>query len=105
MTVHYSHRGFLLKRNTGGYCEKCERDTPHRNLVCSVCKSTVIGRGENTVNVHVRRKMAKASATHRDYMAGQIWAATINNRMRKAKREAFKDSAAKFRAMFEGEKK
>lgn len=105
MTYDRLYRGYRANGVTGGYCEKCERDTPHRNLVCSVCKSTAVGRGDKTIGVHVRRKMAKASAAHRDYMVGQMWAATINNRMRKAKSKAFKESAAKFRAMFEGEKK
>ena len=105
MSYDYLYRGYRPNGITGGYCEKCERDTPHRNLVCSVCKSTAVGRGENTAGLFVRRKMEKVSATRKSYMAGQVWLATIEKRTSVAKRKAYKESAAKFRAMFEGEKK
>lgn len=104
MTYDYLHRGYRSNGVTGGYCEKCERDTPHRNLVCSVCKSTAVGRGDKTINAHVRHKMESMAAAHKSYLGGEVWIANMEKKRRIDKRKAFKDSAAKFRAMFEGTK-
>lgn len=101
MTVHYSHPVFRQKRNSGGYCEKCERDTPHRNLVCFICKSTMIGSQGKTFGAFLRRKMQKAAAARTNYHGAQLYYSGLEKRIRIDRRNASKESAEKFRAMFE----
>lgn len=105
MSYDYLYRGYRPNAITGGYCEKCERDTPHRNLVCSVCKTTKVGRDGKTFGTFLRKKMSYVSAVNKSYVGGQAWAANMHKKTEIDKRKAFKESAEKFRAMFEGEKK
>ena len=108
MSYDWLHRGYRPSAVTGGYCDKCERDTPHRNLVCSVCKSTVVGRGENTLKSYFRKKsrqIIKSSKPDEGKLNVYTYYAKLNKDIRRTRSKAFKDSAAKFRAMFEGEKK
>lgn len=102
MSVQYRNGLYIKGRRKVyiGFCLKCERETPHRRFTCGVCK-------------FVRPPNAKTlnKISHRESMAelfkriGPMGVSkAVNKRhaqIRNAKRESFKQSADKFRKMFE----
>lgn len=85
------------------FCKTCGRETPQRRYKCSVCK-TPVG-GMRLIREQEHREILKEMIDKGGKGAlGRLRnkAIKLEKRINNAKRDSFKQSAAKFRKMFEG---
>lgn len=90
------------RRTYIGFCKSCNRETPHRRYTCGVCKTV------SPVTPTTRSKIARRESVANDYKTIGM-ARTVQkigkriSMIRNDRRKKFKETAEKFRKMFEGE--
>lgn len=85
------------------FCKTCDRETPQRRYQCSVCKTPVGGMKlvkEQKRKENLREMIKEGGQRALERLRNE--AAKRNKIISNAKRNSFRQSAAKFRKMFEG---